>query len=549
MAMFSANRTVHFGPTLLLSMLVGLSSRAQEAQQKEPDLGVLAKAGQRTLDRLEKQPATWTAITQLAGNTRVIVDVVTTPSERRTRMRIEAQGERSDVLGIIMRDGLWYASEGARAGKYRPYEAPFDLPTAYLFLTRSDPHCIVQTKGMNLGAYEGTRDGILIYRTPLPEPLKRMMQNMLKESEELTRRSPELSAKPEMIQAVARMRDLLLHGNPTKVEAASGMIIQFGAANQQTELHDFRWLDHVNPDEFRVEGKKWQDFADDPTENDASNLLMIAHNGTWRPGMQAGDADGRLVDLRTGRFRRIPFQGAITAPGCFLRDRSRVVVSGLDAMGGVLGLYEVNLKTGENRLLGGNLFTSGFTFMPALAPNGQTIAVLHMGAAGKILETQLCLVDLKTGSARPLSNPGDMAFPSWLPDGKGLVLLLRERSDPADVSSATTHTIARMDLEGRITKIRQGDSPVLLADGKTILFQDTKSRTWNTCDLDGGHVAPYAGGLPGYGFPSPAPDGKRIVMMHFARDRAPIPTILPIGDSKGEPAVKAPGLWASPAWR
>jgi hypothetical protein len=129
------------------------------------------------------------------------------------------------------------------------------------------------------------------------------------------------------------------------------------------------------------------------------------------------------------------------------------------------------------------------------------------------------------------------------------VLLVRESADPSDVSRARTDTIARMDLQGRVTKIRQGSSPVLLNDGKTILFEESKSRTWHTCDLEGGNVKLYAGGLPGYGFPSPAPDGKRIIMMHFLPAKAPIPMILPLGDSKGEPAMTSQGLWAMPAWR
>ncbi len=148
-----------------------------------------------------------------------------------------------------------------------------------------------------------------------------------------------------------------------------------------------------------------------------------------------------------------------------------------------------------------------------------------------------------------MGEPRDMAFLSWLPDGKGLVLLHREVADPSDVTSPRTDTIARMDLGGRLTKIREGSSPVLLNDGKTILFQDTKSHTWQTCGLDGGDTKPYAGGLSGYGFPSPAPDGRRILMMHVRQGLAPEPTILPIGGSEGKPAFTVPGLWATPAWR
>ena len=38
---------------------------------------------------------------------------------------------------------------------------------------------------------------------------------------------------------------------------------------------------------------------------------------------------------------------------------------------------------------------------------------------------------------------------------------------------------------------------------------------WQTCDLAGKNVRPFANGLADYGFPSPGPDGKRILWMHF----------------------------------
>ena len=109
---------------------------------------------------------------------------------------------------------------------------------------------------------------------------------------------------------------------------------------------------------------------------------MIAHSGIWRPGMKASDTDGRLLDLRTGRYRRIPFQEGTSLPGCFLKGRTEVAISGVDPFAGVFGLYEVDLKTGENRRLGGERLASGFTLMPALSPDGKTLAVLHKGSEG-----------------------------------------------------------------------------------------------------------------------------------------------------------------------
>lgn len=533
----------------LLVLMLPLRVAAQEAGDEQPDPAALARAGRATLGRLETQAASWTATTHLAGGSRAVVEVVQAPGMRRSVLSIEAQGRRFEVLRIINRDGLWYVTEGARRGKYRPFEAPSDLPSAYFFLTRSEPLCITEAEGEEFGAYEGTADGVATYRTPLGEPQVLQLRKMLDEYETMKARDPDLASNPEMERTFERMRDLLEEGIPTRVEVASGLVVRYGASEKQTEIHDFRWLERVPPEAFGVEGVEWQDFTEDPTGGDPTELVMLGHNGTWRPGTRTGETDGRLLDLRTGSYRRIPFHGATVLPGCFLKDRRRVVVSGLDAIEGVLGLYEVDLTTGENRRLGGDLLASGMTLMPALSPDGTTLAVLHKGATGGILDTQVCLVDLKSGEARTLGEPRDLAFLSWSPNGEGLVLLHREVADPTNPTGPRTDTIARMDLEGRISKIREGSSPVLLADGETILFEDKETRTWQTCDLEGANVRPYAGGLSGYGFPSPSPDGERIMMMRFEQGAAPVPTILPIGEDKGVPATTAPGLWATPAWR
>ena len=108
-----------------------------------------------------------------------------------------------------------------------------------------------------------------------------------------------------------------------------------------------------------IDQQEWEDDSSDPTLGNSDDLLLISHNATWQPGMKSGDSDGCLVDVRTGRYRRIPFQGIVTLPGCFLKDRRRAIVSGLDDSTGTFGPYEIDLKTGENRRLGGDALAGG----------------------------------------------------------------------------------------------------------------------------------------------------------------------------------------------
>ncbi len=479
---------------------------------------------------------------------RFLVEVETTPRMRRIVLAVEVRGRRRELARVLQRDSVWYATEAGKAGKYRPFEAPFDFPDAYVYLTRSEPLCVNEAAIAALGTYAGTEAGVATYRAPLPELARRQLETLIADVEAPARGKAEKPANPERAKAIATMKDLLARGLETRVDLANGLIVQHGTAQRPTRVLDFRWRDRINPKDFAVEGRRWDDFTDDPTAGDLNDLVLIGHFGMWRPGATASGTDGRLLDVRTGRYRRVPFQGNRVDPGgCFLAGRTSVAITGLGTGGDAsFGLYEVNLKTGENRRLGGDLLAIGFTIDPVLSPDGQTLAVLHKGAAERRLDAQVCLVDVKTGAARRLGEPHDLGALSWLPDGRGLIVLVRV---PDPTGSRLTDTIARLDLDGTLTTLREGSMPVVLADGRRILFKDPRSKTWRTCSLEGKDEKPYADGLAEYGFPAPAPDGRRLLMMRFQPDKAPVPMILPIDAAQGKPATTAPGLWAMPSWR
>jgi len=106
-----------------------------------------------------------------------------------------------------------------------------------------------------------------------------------------------------------------------------------------------------------------------------------------------------------------------------------------------------------------------------------------------------------------------------------------------------------MDMEGKVTVLRSGNAPALLADRQTILFEDSETRLWHTCDLQGKNDELFGDGMKGYGFPAVAPDGKRILMMHFKTGALPEPMVLPVGKGEGEVITHVGGLWGMPSWR
>jgi Tol biopolymer transport system component len=191
---------------------------------------------------------------------------------------------------------------------------------------------------------------------------------------------------------------------------------------------------------------------------------------------------------------------------------------------------------------------TGLTLFGDVSPDGKTVVVNHLDAAanGSILNSQLFLIDLASGHAKPVGKPMDTAFVNWTADGQHLVLVIRKTKD---LNSVPDSLLATMDMDGHVTELRPGDTPALLADRQTILFEDRDTKLWNTCDLQGQNVKLFADGLKGYGFPAPAPDGKRILMMHFSPGALPEPVLLNIGESAGRVITQVGGLWGEPAWR
>jgi hypothetical protein len=529
--------------TFLISLALPIQVLGDD---KGPDPEALAKAGQASIKRFENESASWTVINHAPNGSLYVVEVAAAPKLRRWVLSVEIKGRREEFARITQKDGVWYLKEGRKARKYRRFEAPLDAPTGYIYLMRSEPQFIARAIPLGFGTYEGTRNGVATYRSPLPEAQKKQLENAIADFDKFTKQNGARAVNPETTRSIESARDLLARGVSTDVELESGLVLQFGAPERRTKVSRFRF-GNVDPAEFATDGTTWDDQTDDPTAGDRQDLLMIGHCGVWRPGMPSPEADGRLLNIKTGRLRRVPFHGGISLPGCFTTDRSHVVVTGFDTAGGVMGLYDIDLKTGANRQLGGDLLATGFSLFPSLSPDGKTVAILHKGASeAHILEFQICLVDLASGQAKPLGQPRDTGPLAWLPDGNALLVTDRKA---IDVKKPPVSTICRMDLDGRITPLCEGTAPVVLGDGKRILFEDQTSRTWKTCDLDGKDIKLYAGGMEGCAFPSISPDGKRLVMMRFRTGEAPEPVIFTLGESEGKPATTAPGLWKSPSWR
>jgi hypothetical protein len=529
-------------PLLLLTALTLTSSL--HADPAPIDTKALAATAVQTAEKLHSSPASWNTSNILPNGAIVHVSTLRAGSKQHITITLENNGQHAPLLNLIIRDGLWYATDRRGSAKYRPYELPTDSPIIYIALQLSQPVFFTpRTSQFKSSTLSGN---IATLRTDLPPAQTKQLQALISQMESFSNAGHPLSAENQ--SQLQSARQLLANGLSTRIDTTTGQLVEFGSPKIRTRVDDFHFVDSVDDHNFSVDGTQWQDFSDDPTTGDLNNLAMIGNAPEVRPGDKNYELDGRLIDLKTGRFRRIPFSGAIVTPGCFTKNRLSVLVTGVDFNTSSLRPYEIDLKSQIARPLGSPLLDTGFTFIGDLSPDGKTLVVVHLDiTAGPPLSSmQICLVDVATAVATPLGKPMDTAFVNWTADGQHLVLITRKYTD---MNSPSNDSLAIMDMTGKITELRRGNAPVLLADRKTILYEDPPSRLWHTCDLQGAHDTLFADGLKGYGFPTPAPDGQRLLMLHYLPNQLPEPTILPIGSSQGQPVPHESGLWAQPAWR
>jgi hypothetical protein len=510
----------------MLTLLLAL------AVQNPPSLEKVAAAGRATIKRLSAGQSTWTTFITLENGVVVEVHVAVQGDRESTVLRANNQ----DLGRLIVRDGVWHVSDALGARKHRPYEAAFFIPTWYLYRQMAEPKCVTDPAALRGWKFSGVDGEIGTWHEPLPESLRTQMQSYIDQLR---------SAKIDRPDLFRKLQEQIDKGFVYRIHLPTGLMQETENAKFRIRIADLLTPSKPDPRFFEIPDRDWKDFTDDPLKGPLDNLLMLAHSPVWQKGQKAGDMNLGLIDTTSGRFRRIPYQGPVAVSGCFSKDRRKVYITGT-TLEGYFALIEVDLSTGANRQLATNLAAEGMLMMPALSPDGRTLAVLHGGGNRPILENHVTLVDLDSGDARYVGKTADRAFFSWFPDGKALLLLERSKVLAGEPEA---HWICRMDLEGRVERIREGDHPVLLGDGRTILFNRRMENTWATCDLEGKNVKTFGDGRSNYSFATPGSDGKRLVMMRFRKDAGPEAAVIDLATGKEMTIPTGPGLWAQPAWR
>jgi hypothetical protein len=530
-----------------IAMAVVMSARATVALAAGPDIAEIAAAAKQTAAKLATTGASWETLIVRPQAT-VHVRIVRSPTMKKTRITIEPPGgAEQPIAQIIERDGFWYVTQQGQRLKNRAYETPFQLATVPALLAMAELRFAASTDPAAYGTFESAEGTLATYRAPLPPQARTQAASAVADArrvggEKFEKFNPELRATMEALS------EMLEHGIPTRVDVDRGLVVYTSSPQLTVSTIDFRWMDPVPASEFDVSGN-WEDNTSDPTAGDLNSLAMLQHAGTWQPGMATPDTETRLVDLTTGKIRRVPFRDGMCGLGCFSKDRLSVIVSAMDPTTSVMGLYQINLRTGENKRLGGTALATGITMGAALSPDGTRVVVSHKDGNESILRWRIAVVNLQTNETKLIGEAMDVAFLSWAPDGQSIVLLRRE--DNGDPNKVPDSTIVRMDLSGNLTPVRRGRDPVVLGDGR-ILFLDTSDSLWKTCAITGEDVKTVGDGLKDYFFPSPSPDGKRLMMMHkntSTPTAAPTAEIIDLATGAATPLKLPAGLWTMPSWK
>jgi hypothetical protein len=538
----SLNSTWHF---VIAASLLFSSAHAEPPLPAEPNLKEVASRGRATLERLQKETATWKAIFPTPASDRTFeITTIQAPNARKLTIDLILGSKRHELAQIIERDNAWYVTSDGASSKYRRFEAPLPLPLVYHYIALSELRYIIDETP--IGTFEGLNGQIATYRVVVSEPQKSQLERALK--------SLELSAQGDSGRSsiadrkVQQVRDLLANGSPSEIDIENGIFASAGAMDRRYRFREFRWLEGDNSQQFMIDESKFIDHTAAIVDETGSrqDLVMMAHAGAWSPGLPTFDTDAQIVNMRTHELRRVPFSGGVSHPGCFSKDRSSVYICGQNAAEGAFGLFQIDLRSGETRQLGQNGII-GLCLHPVVSPDGKTLAVAgNLTTYSDPLASQIFLIDIESGTTRTLGEPMDTAFHSWVPDGSGLILITRKH---VDLNKPSVDTIARMDLTGKITPIRSGSSPVVLHPDQRILYLDKDDDLWKSCDLNGKELGMFGDGLKRYAFPSVAPDGKWLIMMHLVEGRGPTPHLIDIATGQPRPLEFGPGLWAIPSWR
>lgn len=318
-------------------------------------------------------------------------------------------------------------------------------------------------------------------------------------------------------------------GVVVSVDDATGVVLHANVSEERgTFISDFTLLD-VRPAELvrpKVEVPK-------PLTAEAmKHTVAWGLVQGWRPGGAEGEADTVLVNEDAQDLRRVPNSLGPSFQLTFLSPLKAVVITP-DLSGRFLPVV-VDLVSGESRWLG-DWPPGTVCLFPRASADGRRV-LLSVGIG---TQSQLVVVDVATGVAKPIGAPMDQTYASWL-TADSLLVMRRDAQNQ--------RRIVKVGLDGKERLVRaNATNPVVLRDGKRFLFRDTESREWRLAGLDGKGEQRVGDGLV-KAFDPAAGDGALLFLEQLPDQQlGRVYVDLTSGEVIRAPTV-GPGRWATPVF-
>src|SRR5439155_6038354 len=117
----------------------------------------------------------------------------------------------------------------------------------------------------------------------------------------------------------------LAKGIPLGIDETTGIMVEFKLREMLISFEDFKWPSKATDSDFALpKNALWDDQTQPWSRAELNDCAMVGHDPLFQEGSKSPGIDGYLLNLRTGRVRRLPYEGITSMAGSFLKDRREV---------------------------------------------------------------------------------------------------------------------------------------------------------------------------------------------------------------------------------
>ena len=238
----------------------------------------------------------------------------------------------------------------------------------------------------------------------------------------------------------------------------------------------------------------------------------------------AFEAEIGLLDPETGNLAKVPGRWAVVTGAEWLPDSRAFLLSGIEAYGNPVQIWQVDVRSGE-RVRVTNDLSSYYGL--SVSRDGRNVATVQTEIRSRIsIVSNAAVADVITGN----SADGQVGM-TWMPDGRIVFSSLR-----SGVPELWTANADGSGLHNLAPDIQPAAAPAVGSDPRHVFFlrADPAARIWRL-DLNTGRAEPLTSG-PHDSFPVRSPDGDWI---YFSGEENGVRRALKMSAQGGE-SIKLP---------